>query len=173
MIKVVLTGPESSGKTTLAEALAIHYGVNAIPEFARQFLKELDRDYSQYDLTTIALAQYRQEQYRLNEKEELIICDTSLLVIKIWSQFKYKSVHPSIISLLSNSLPDLYILPHFDIPYEYDPLRENPKDRKELFQLYRSELDKMKIPWIIVKGSPEERMEEAQKAIDSLLAKSS
>lgn len=99
MIKVVITGTECSGKTTLAENLAQHYQVPYVPEYAREYLNNLDRPYLQSDLRHIAIGQLELEKKYI--ANDLIICDTSMLVIKVWSQIKYNSVHPWLTMLLS------------------------------------------------------------------------
>jgi len=171
MIKIVITGAECSGKTTLAKDLAGHYGAALVPEFARGFLSVLGRPYVKSDLITMAMGQQKSEQ-ALSE-EPLVICDTSLLVIKVWSKVKYKSVHPWITVLLQEAPPDLYILPDYNIPYEEDPLREHPDERDMLHAIYLDELNKLNIPWMSVMGTPKERLLQASKRIDALIQEKS
>ena len=167
MIKVVITGAECSGKTTLAEALAQHYQVPLIPEYAREYLNNLDRPYLQSDLRHIAIGQLELENKYT--AEDLIICDTSMLVIKVWSQIKYNSVHPWLTMLYADSTPDLYLLPHWDIPYQADPLREHPSDRKTVYDTYVNELSMQDAPWIAVSGSPIERLEKSVEQIENII----
>lgn len=167
MIKVVVTGAECSGKTTLAKDLAGHFQAPLIPEFARTYLSDLDRPYTQADLKHIAIGQLESE--RDYASEELIICDTNLLVIKVWSQVKYHSVHPWLTVLYQDATPNLYILPDWDIPYEPDPLREHPNDRKMLYDTYVKELSLQEAPWITVTGSTEERLEKSVIRISELM----
>ena len=171
MIKVIVTGAECSGKTTLAEALAKECQATFVPEYSRLFLNKLDRPYEKADLISIALGQQKSEE-RIRD-EDLVICDTSLLVLKIWSMVKYKSVHPWITVLLQDDKPDLYILPDCNIPFEEDPLRESHglshDTRLDLRQLYIDELNKMGIPWISVTGTPEQRLSQAMNRVDILI----
>ena len=171
MKKIVVTGVECSGKTTLSKALANKLDFSYVPEYARVYLQNLDRPYEIYDLHNIALKQFQSERELLSKPGKGIICDTGLLVIKIWSQVKYGDVHPMIRALLQFSLPDLYILPHYDIPYEEDPLRESPEIRPELFKIYKSELEKSGVDYVIVHGNMEDRMNQLDSTLDSLLNK--
>lgn len=167
MIKVVVTGAECSGKTTLANDLSQHFQATLVPEYAREFLTKIDRPYEKEDLISIALGQQKSEVKA--HDNDLIICDTSLLVLKVWSLVKYQAVHPWITVLLQDANPDLYILPDCDIPFEEDPFRESNGDRQGLREMYIKELNNLDIPWISVTGSPEERLQQAAKRIEILL----
>ncbi len=167
--KIVVTGVECSGKTTLSRALAQRYDLFYISEFSREYLHNLQRDYEISDLNKIALEQYRSEFVNETYEGPGIICDTSLLVIKVWSQVKYGQAHPLINSLLQLSLPDLYILPDYNIPFEEDPLRESRQIRPELFEKYREEVQKTGVDHVIVSGSTEERIKQLDLTLISLL----
>ncbi len=165
MYKIVITGPESTGKSTLSKQLADYFKVEKVAEFARAYLEKLDCPYTQKDLTTIAKGQIECEEKALKMDVRLIICDTSLEVIKIWSEFKYGSCDPFITSSLVNRQPDLYLLMKPDLPWQPDPLRENPKERDELFELYKEELISSGVPYYEVSGNGEVRFEIAKEAI--------
>ena len=160
MKKVVITGPESSGKTTLFNAIEEKFGIAGVPEFARIYIDQLDRPYVQGDLIEIANGQLQLEQKFSNENKDLLLCDTDLLTLKVWSEYKYGSCDPIILNQLMRHLPDYYVLASPDIPWEPDPQRENPKERDELFQIYQKEILTLKIPSIIVAGSQEQRMDQ-------------
>ena len=169
MKKVVITGPESSGKTTLFNAIEEKFGIAGVPEFARVYIDQLDRPYVQGDLIEIANGQLQLEQKFSNENKDLLLCDTDLLTIKVWSEFKYGICDPIIQNQLMHYLPDYYVLTSPDIPWEPDPQRENPKERDELFQIYQKEILTLKIPSIIVAGSQEQRMDQFLKFMNDLL----
>jgi nicotinamide riboside kinase len=156
MKRFAVTGPESSGKTTLAIALAEQYAGIFIPEFARAYLEQKNGVYSIEDLDYIA-----EKQLALWEEvsaEKLLFCDTEMLVLKIWSEFKYGTCSRFILEAFRNQQFEHYFLCRPDIDWEEDPLRENPEDREELFERYLSELKKQQIPFTIVEGSLENRM---------------
>lgn len=163
MIKLAITGPESTGKSTLAEALAAHYSVPVIHEFSREYLTKLDRDYVQSDLDKIAEGQLRSTCAKVGQ--EILVSDTEMLVLKVWSEFKYGTCSPYIEQLWDDQIFDLYLLCSPDIPYEEDPLRENPYDREELFEIYRSHLEERGENYIIISGDPQQRFDQAIKAI--------
>ena len=169
MKKVVITGPESSGKTTLFNAIEEKFGIAGVPEFARIYIDQLDRPYVQGDLIEIANGQLQLEQKFSNENKDLLLCDTDLLTIKVWSEYKYGSCDPIILNQLMHHLPDYYVLTSPDIPWEPDPQRENPEERDELFQIYQKEILTLKIPSIIVAGSQEQRMDQFLKVMNDLL----
>ena len=168
MRKVVITGPESSGKTTLFNAIEEKFGIAGVPEFARVYIDQLDRPYVQGDLIEIANGQLQLEQKFSNENKDLLLCDTDLLTIKVWSEYKYGICDPIILNQLMHHLPDYYVLASPDIPWEPDPQRENPKERDELFQIYQKEILTLKIPSIIVAGSQEQRMDQFLKFMNDL-----
>ena len=167
MKKIAIVGPESTGKTDLAMALANQYDGVFIPEFSREYLNKIDRPYSQDDLLHIAKGQLNSIEDK--EDDQLLIADTDLHVIKVWSEYKYGNCDPWILDQIVKQTFDLYILTHYDIPYEEDPLRENPEERVYFFEVYLKLLTTSKLPFLIVKGSRAERLKLAMKRIDSLL----
>lgn len=170
MLTVAVVGPESTGKTTLARSLAEHFKTPWVPEFAREYLTKLNRPYTQSDLLEIAKGQLKAEN-KLQSKanNRLLFLDTDLLVIKIWSEFKYGNCDPWIEQQLRLNQPSVYILTHFDIPYEEDPLRENPDERPELYDLYEEALQNSDSPYFIVQGNQQKRFDKAVKSINSIL----
>jgi nicotinamide riboside kinase len=166
---LVVTGPESSGKTTLATQLADYWKTPLVAEASRGYLKGKD-SYQQHDLLEIAKQQHIQEQTVLSHLPERIVCDTDLLVIMIWSEVKYGYCDPWIYSTFENSIKQqtssrYYYLCDSNIPWQADPLRENPHNRDELFDLYLQKLKEYELDYRIVKGEPRERL---LKVLDSL-----
>ena len=158
-IKIALTGPESSGKTTMAKWISEHFSCQMIEEYAREFLSE-NHNYSIEDLNTIAI-----EQFKRNCTQIPIVVDTEMLVMKIWCEEKYQHCTKEIEQLLNEQEMDHYFLCSPDIPWEEDPLRENPKDRNRLFTLYENNLVEKGWPYSILKGSMEERKQEIIKSM--------
>ena len=155
---IVLTGPESSGKTTLAQLLAAAYDTAWVPEQARGYLTALGRDYTEADLRAIAKRQLRVREVRARRAKGYLFCDTDMLVLKIWSLVKYGRVDPFITKALRAQAPAAYLLCKPDIPWEPDPLRESAGKRDYLFDLYRSELENMSVPYLVVEGTVKERI---------------
>ncbi len=173
MIKIVLTGPESSGKTTLAKQLAEHFQSNYVQEYARQYLNELGRDYQKDDLVDIAKGQLELEATLEKQTNRLLFCDTDLITIKIWSDYKYEETAPWILQQIDRKYYDLYFLCAPDIPWEPDPLRENPDDRDALFEIYKNTLLEYNKNFVAVKGSMEERLETAIEVVNQYQVASS
>ena len=160
---IVITGPESSGKTTLTKALAKELNMGYTEEYAREYLNN-NSNYSQKDLLLIAQGQLLEEKANLNPTA---IHDTDLITIKIWSEYKYNYCDPWIINQIEQQKSEnrLYLLCKPDIIWEIDPLRENPSNRAELFEIYLSEIQKTKHTYLIIEG--EERLEKALSKIQS------
>ncbi len=168
IVKIAVTGPESTGKSTLAEQLAGKYKTIWVPEFARDYLTRQNGTYSEYDLLNIATGQLEAEKKSMEIANGLLFCDTELLVIKIWSLVKYGRCHPFILQQIDKQSYAHYLLCDIDIPWTDDPLREHPDFREELFQMYESELISYGFPYTIIQGNSEERILKAAQIIDSL-----
>lgn len=173
MLKVVVIGPESTGKSTLSALLAEHYQTVWVPEYARQYLEELPRPYEQRDLRTIAEGQLAQEDKLAADANKVLICDTDLRVIDFWSEFKYGNTDPWILDQIAARHYDLYLLTYIDIPWEEDPLREypDPKMREYFYEIYQNIVSQSGTSWVEIKGSPEKRKSTAIDAVDKLLKK--
>jgi NadR type nicotinamide-nucleotide adenylyltransferase len=163
--RIAIVGPECTGKTELARFLANHYQTVWVPEFAREYLETLGRPYQKSDLTTIARGQLHSENAIAQTANRLVFCDTNLVVIKIWSEFKYGSCDPEIATLMAKQLYDLHLLTDIDLPWEDDPLREHPNKRQELFGLYEEELKRTKTNYRIIRGHSIARRQAAVEAV--------
>jgi nicotinamide riboside kinase len=161
---IVLTGPESSGKTTLAIELSNYWQAPLVPEVSRDYLKQ-KTSYQQHDLLEIAKQQYKEELSAISSCSGKVVCDTDLLVIMIWSEVKYGHCDSWIYktfekSIKQKSLSRFYYLCDYNIPWQDDPLRENPNNRDELFDLYLEKIRGYGLSHSIVKGSPQERLQQ-------------
>ncbi len=161
--KVAVTGPESTGKSELAKSLATYYNGGFVPEFARDYIDQLDRNYSRDDILIIAQNQLKREEEELRKSTGYFFADTELIVTKIWSLHKYGSCHSWIEDQILNNTYDLYLLCDVDLPWEFDEQREHPHLRTFFFQWYQKELDNYGFPYRIVSGTGKDRL---QKAID-------
>ncbi len=168
IVKIAIVGPESTGKTTLGNQLSAHYKTQCVPEFAREHLEKVGGHYEESDLLTIAKEQLALEDKIKENCSNLLICDTNLLVIKVWSEHKYESCDPFILGSLENYDYDLSILCDIDFPWQADPLREHPHKRHYFFDLYKKELTDLGVNYIIVSGNQEDRLQTAITAINNL-----
>lgn len=157
--KVVVIGPESTGKSTLSEALAAHFGCEWVPEFAREYLENLGRPYRYEDLLAIAKGQLHLEDQMASDQNGLLICDTDLQVIMVWSQHKFGKVDPWIEYQIKVRKYDLYLLTNIDIPWQEDPMREHPEPtmREYFFEQYHKLLVASHVPFHVVSGNQSER----------------
>lgn len=164
-IKIAITGPESTGKSALSEALADFFKTGLVKEFAREYLEENGGSYDINDLIFIANNQSDNE-IKISKKYDLIICDTDTTILKIWCENAFGFLHPTIEKLYRNTRYDLYLLCDIDLPWEPDPLREHPDKRVYFFKKYKSELERKDRKFEIVHGSQNQRLENALKAIE-------
>lgn len=167
--RVVVIGPECTGKSALSSFLADHFNTLWVKEYAREYLDKLDRPYTKEDLAVIAKGQIDDEDRLARQANSLLICDTDLYVIKIWSQFKYGEVEDEILEAIKNRKYDLYLLTFIDIPWAEDPLREHPGQRQQLYDLYLTEMRNQHVPFVEIKGDREARRATAIKAIEKIL----
>jgi NadR type nicotinamide-nucleotide adenylyltransferase len=161
--KIVVLGPESTGKSSLCEALAKHYNTNWCPEYARQYLSENGTDYSYENLLTIAKGQLNDEDEYVQKTKDLLIIDTDMYVMKVWCEYVFNNCHPFILEKINERKYDAYLLCDIDLPWTADEMREYPNEgpRKELFTIYKEMLMNQKTPWGIVSGTGVERTQNA------------
>ncbi len=169
--KIAITGPESTGKSELAKALAQHYNGGFVPEFAREYIDQLNRDYTRDDILFIAQHQLKREQDVLESSEGFLFADTELIVTKIWSLHKYGHCHPWIEAQITKHPYDLFLLCNIDLPWQYDEQREHPHLRSFFFDWYKRELDEYRFPYKIVSGTGKDRLQNAIRMIDNYFEK--
>ena len=166
---VCLTGAESTGKTTLANALANHYGAKLVPEVARRHLAP-HHPYGSEEVLAIARAQMQLEAEALEEGPRLVICDTDLLVIQIWWQVKFGPLPDELAVALAGRAVRSYLLTRPDIPWIADPLRESGGQRSDLHRRYQRALASGPYPYAEIGGDFDARLRAAKKRIDRWLS---
>ena len=174
LVKVVLFGPESTGKTTLSRQLADHYQTEWVPEYAREYLQEKwDREQKTcepHDLLPIAYGQMKLENELAKKANKLLICDTDLLETKVYSEAYYLGYCDPVLEkyALSNQY-ELYLLTYIDTPWVKDDLRDKPDERERMFAYFKETLEKYGRNFVTLKGEEEARLSTAIKHIDKLL----
>ncbi len=158
MNKIVITGPECSGKTFLARALAQSCPGVYVPEYARSYVSLLSGEYQRSDLLAIALGQAALEDAAMGLGRYPVICDTGFLVLRIWSMSKYGAVDEILERMFVDRSCDLYVLCAPDLVWRQDGLRENPTDRWSLFYLYHKLLLDSSAAYLVVRGSLKQRL---------------
>lgn len=174
LIKIVLFGPESTGKTTLSRELAKHYKTNWVPEFARDYLQDKWKTQKLIcelkDIVPIAIGQIQLENKLALTANKVLICDTDLLETKVYSQQYYNGVIPTELEkAISKNTYDFYFLTYIDTPWEADDLRDKPEEREEMFNAFEQALITHNKPYLLLKGDKETRLQTAIHTIDKLL----
>lgn len=174
IIKVVLFGPESTGKTTLSKKLARHYNTVWVREYAREYLQNKwnneRKTCENSDLIPIAFGQMRLENELAKKADKVLICDTDLLETKVYSEEFYGGfVDPKLEAAARVNTYDLYLLTYIDTPWEADDLRDRPEQRLEMFNAFENALKKYNRPYILLKGNKTTRLETAIEAIDKII----
>lgn len=174
LIKIVLFGPESTGKSTLSNALAKHYKSVCVPEFARDFLQSKWDMYrktcEKEDLWAIAKGQEKLENEISKKANRVLFCDTNLLQTKVYSEIYYAGYcDPRIEKSAIENYYDLYFLCDVDIPWVPDNLRDKPDDRKFVFKAFENELKKQNCKYVVIKGDFQQRFNTSVSHVDTLL----
>lgn len=188
--KIVVIGPESTGKSTLCQGLAAHYHTDWVPEYAREYLLMHGMDYTYSDLLTIARGQLALEEARataLCRKADagsgrgrntagadalpVLFVDTNMYVMKVWSEFVFGKCDPWILDQIEARSYDGYLLCRTDLPWVIDDLREYPDlaSREKLYHIYRDCMINQSVPWTEIGGQSAERLSAAILAVERML----
>jgi NadR type nicotinamide-nucleotide adenylyltransferase len=181
--KVVVIGPESTGKSTLCKTLSQHFNTTWCPEYAREYLLKNGANYTFDDLLTIAKGQLKLEndynqlaiqKWKTDQTKSnhpLLFVDTNMYVMKVWCEYVFGKCHTFILDKIVEQETDLYLLCNIDLPWVRDELREypDPRSREELFNIYKDILINQDAPWVLISGSNEERSEKAIQAVETLM----
>jgi NadR type nicotinamide-nucleotide adenylyltransferase len=182
--KIVIIGPESTGKSTLCEQLAAHYNTQWVPEYAREFLNTYGTNYTFENLGEIAKGQLEGEQLAINNMElefgnihygaakaKPLFIDTDLYVMKVWSEIVFNKCDNKILTQITQRSYDLYLLCNTDLPWVKDSLREYPdlKTREKIYHHYKDAMLNQNTEWVDISGNYEQRFLKAVSAVDKLL----
>jgi NadR type nicotinamide-nucleotide adenylyltransferase len=173
--KIVIIGPESTGKSTLSNQLAEHYKTLWVKEYAREYLLKHGTNYTIDDLYKISQGQLAAEDETIKKllpEQNIVIIDTDMYVMKVWSEFVFNKCDNRILSEILKREYDLYLLCDTDLPWTRDELREYPDDktREKLFLYYKEEMSEQKTAFVIINGFGDVRLQNAIAAIEEMLA---
>ena len=168
--RILILGPESTGKSTLASALGAYFQEPWVPEVAREYLEKLDRPYTYEDLLLIGKRQLSQEDELAARAKHFLFCDTDLRVIQVWSQHRFGKVDPWVLDEIARRTYDLILLCAPDLPWQADPLREHPdlEIREQLFEQYLEITQQSGFPFTIISGDASARLRTSVEAIRAL-----
>lgn len=175
MKKIVIIGPESTGKSTLCTLLANHFNTLWVREYAREYLLANGTDYTVQDLYTIAQGQLKNENAGLHSLQAkdagLLFVDTDFKVIQVWSEYVFNCCNNQILKQIAKDHCDLYLLCNTDLPWVADELREYPdlETREKLFNYYHQILIDQQVPWVLIAGDYDKRLATALAAVKAIL----
>lgn len=167
--KIAIVGPESTGKSTISPMLAEHYKTVWVPEYAREYCERLTAPCTWEDEINMFRGQLELEQNLLPKANKLLICDTTFITVKIWSDQMFGKAPQEVLDELSRHTYDFYLLMNIDLPWEDDPLRDFPHLREHFMDVWHQELQALGANYEVISGTNAQRFRNAVKAIDNFL----
>lgn len=167
--KIAIVGPESTGKSTLSASLASHYNTVWVPEFARDYCSQLTAPCTWEDEINMFYGQLELERQALPLANKILICDTTILTVKIWSEHTFGRSPQEVLNKLPEHPYDFYLLMDIDLPWQEDRLRDFPNLREYFMEIWHKELQSLNANYIVISGSDDQRLKNAIKAIDQFL----
>jgi NadR type nicotinamide-nucleotide adenylyltransferase len=169
LVKIAIVGPESTGKSTMSAYLAAHYNTVWVPEFARDYCAALNAPPTIEDEVNMFRGQLALEQEYLPRANKVLICDTTFITVKIWSDAFFGYTPQEVLDELPRQHYDLYLLLDIDMPWQDDPLRDFPTKREHFMQIWHQELQALNANYVVVSGLGQDRYNNAVKAIENYL----
>lgn len=159
LVKIAIVGPESTGKSTMANFLAKKFNSICVPEYARYYCKSLNNQYTLQDEINMYYGQIALEDAIVaSTQQNVIFCDTTILTVKIWSDHLFKHTPQFILDEITNRKYDLYLLMDIDLPWEHDPLRDFPNEREHFMNVWIQELNALQANYVIINSEKDERL---------------
>lgn len=169
LIKIAIVGPESTGKSTISEQLADHYQTVWVPEYARSYCEKLTAPCTWQDEINMFRGQLELEQQMALSARRILICDTTFITVKIWSDHMFGSAPQEVLDKLPHHPYDLYLLMNIDLPWQEDPLRDFPDKREHFMEVWYTELKALNANYFLISGSDNDRLQNAIQCIDSFM----
>lgn len=166
LIRIAIVGPESTGKSTISEQLANHFQTVWVPEYARGYCEKLIAPCTWDDEINMFRGQLELEEQLAAKANRLLICDTTFITVKIWSDYMFGSAPQEVIDELPKHPYDLYLLMDIDLPWEEDPLRDFPDMREHFMEVWHKELKALNAEYHLISGSDSQRLKNAIQIID-------
>jgi NadR type nicotinamide-nucleotide adenylyltransferase len=170
--KIAIVGPESTGKSTMSAYLAEHYHTVWVPEYAREYCEKLTDAPTWQDEINMFHGQVALEKELLPKANGILICDTTFITVKIWSDEIFGKAPQEVLDELPHHIYDLYLLLNIDLPWQDDPLRDFPHMREHFMDVWHKELNSLNANYIVISGTGQDRYDSAVEAVDGFLGKS-
>jgi len=167
IIKIAVVGPESTGKSTMSAFLAEHYQTVWVPEYAREYCEKLTKPPTWQDEINMFYGQLALEQEYLPKANKILICDTTFITVKIWSDQIFGQSPQEVLDELPKHPYDFYLLLNIDLPWEDDPLRDFPNMREHFMEVWHKELQALNANYTVISGAGSDRYGSAVAAIDN------
>jgi len=168
--KIAVVGPESTGKSTMSIFLADHYNTVWVPEYARGYCEKLTEPPTWQDEINMFNGQLALEAELLPQANKLLICDTTFITVKIWSEEMFGQSPKEVLDELPKHPYDLYLLLNIDLPWEDDPLRDFPHKREHFMDVWYKELDALNANYVLISGTDDDRYKSAVEAVETFIA---
>lgn len=169
IIKIAVVGPESTGKSTMSEYLASYYHTVWVPEYARGYCEKLNAPPTIEDEVNMFYGQIALEKEILPQANNILICDTTFITVKIWSDAFFGHTPREVLDELPRYPYDLYLLLDIDLPWQDDPLRDFPNQREHFMGVWHRELQALNARYVTISGHGQSRYDNAVAAIDGFL----
>lgn len=169
LIRIAVVGPESTGKSTISQQLALHYNTVWVPEYARGYCEKLVAECTWEDEINMFRGQLELEEQMSRLANRVLICDTTFITVKIWSDHMFGRAPQEVLDKLPHHNYDLYLLMDIDLPWEEDPLRDFPHMREHFMEVWHKELKALGANYSLISGTDEERFRNAVSHIDGFL----
>ncbi|MEJ7694149.1 ATP-binding protein [Daejeonella sp.] len=167
--KIAIVGPESTGKSTISAQLADHYDTVWVPEYAREYCAALTNPCTWEDEINMFRGQLELEKQYLPKANKILICDTTFITVKIWSDHMFGESPQEVVDQLPKHPYDLYLLMNIDLPWQEDPLRDFPHMREHFMEVWHKELKALDATYHLISGSEHERLKNAIGEINGFL----
>lgn len=164
-IKIAVVGPESTGKSTMANFLAKELQTVAVPEYARYYCKNLNRDYTLQDEVNMFYGQIALEDAFLATAPTIMVCDTTILTVKIWCDHLFHETPKEVTDEITSRSYDFFLLMDIDLPWEDDPLRDFPTERAHFMEVWKTELKSINAQYEVISGLGHDRLNNGLNAI--------
>jgi len=169
ILKIAIVGGESTGKSTMSAYLAKHYHTVWVPEYAREYCEKLTEPPTWQDEINMFEGQLALESSLLSQANRILICDTTFITVKIWSDHIFGKTPQQVVDELARHHYDFYLLLNIDLPWQDDPLRDFPDKREHFMQVWHQELKALDANYVLISGIGPERYRNAIQAIDDFV----